>query len=85
MSYGKDVCPNLATAIRILLTITTSIASCERSFSKLKLVKNYLRSTMSQDRLSSLVLMSVESEVLDKIDMSDIIEEFAAKKARRKL
>lgn len=84
-SYGKDVCPSLATAIRILLTITTSIASCERSFSKLKLVKNYLRSTMSQDRLNSLVLMSVESEVLDKIDMSDIIEEFAAKKARRQL
>ena len=48
-------------------------------------MKNYLRSMMSQDRLSSLVLMSVESEVLDKIDMSDIIEEFAAKKARRKL
>ena len=48
-------------------------------------MKNYLRSTMSQDRLSSLVLLSVKSEVLDKIDMSDIIEEFAAKKARRKL
>ena len=83
-SYGKDVCPNLATAIRILLTIT-SIASCERSFSKLKLVKNYLRSTMSQDRLSNLVLMSVESEVMDKIDMSEIIEEFAGQKAHRKL
>ena len=82
-SYGNDVCPSLASAIRILVTLATSIASCERSFSKLKLIKNYLRSTMTQDRLSSLVLMSVESDILDKIKDNDVIDDFAAKKTRR--
>ena len=61
--YGSDVCPHLTTAIRILLTQAVSVASCERSFSKLKMIKNYLRSTMAQDRLCSLALMSVETEI----------------------
>ena len=73
-SYCNDVCcSNLATSIRLLLTQTTSIASCERSFSKLKLIKNYLRSTMMQERLSSMALMSVESKILDSIDLDDVI------------
>ena len=82
-SYGNDVCSNLATSIRILLTQATSIASCERSFSKLKLIKNYLRSTMTQERLSSMALVSVESKILDSIDLDDVIDAFAAQKARR--
>ena len=38
---------NAYIAYRIVLTITVSVASAERSFSKLKLIKSYLRSTMS--------------------------------------
>uniref|UniRef100_K7EWK2 HAT C-terminal dimerisation domain-containing protein n=1 Tax=Pelodiscus sinensis TaxID=13735 RepID=K7EWK2_PELSI len=44
--------PNTAIALHILLTLAVSVASRERSFSKLKLLNNYLRSTMSQNRLS---------------------------------
>ena len=45
--------PNLSIVLRIFLTMCISIASCERRFSKLKLVITYLRSTMSQIRLKS--------------------------------
>ena len=38
---------NACIAFRILLTILVTVASAERSFSKLKLIKSYLRSTMS--------------------------------------
>ena len=42
--------PNAYIAYRIMLTIPVSVASAERSFSKLKLIKSYLRLTMSQQR-----------------------------------
>ena len=41
--------PNLCVALKILLTIPVSVATCERSFSTLKLIKIYLRSTTSQE------------------------------------
>jgi len=51
-----DCYPNVSIAYRILLTIPVTVASAERSFSKLKLLKNYLRSTMLQDRLNGLAM-----------------------------
>lgn len=58
--------PNSWIAYRILLTISVSVASTERSFSKLKLIKSYLRSTMSQDRLNGLALISIERKLIEK-------------------
>lgn len=77
------VFPNLVIALRILLTLPVSITSGERSFSKLKLIKNYLRSTMGQDRLSDLALISIESSLCDSLDINDIIDDFANLKTRR--
>lgn len=37
--------------LRFFLTICVSVASCERSFSKMKLIKNYLRSTSRDCRI----------------------------------
>ena len=39
--------PNTCIALRILLTIHVTVAFAEKSFSKLKLIKSNLRSTMS--------------------------------------
>jgi hypothetical protein len=43
--------PNLFVVYKYLCTIPTTSASSERSFSKVKLVKTRLRSTMMQNRL----------------------------------
>lgn len=75
--------PNCEIALRILLTIPITVASSERSFSKLKLIKNYLRTTMSQERLCGLALLSIEKDIASKLDYNDFIAEFAAKKARK--
>ena len=69
--------------LKLYLTVAVSIASWERSFSKLKLIKSYLRSTISESRLSTLAILSVESDFIEILSFEDIISEFVSVKARR--
>jgi hypothetical protein len=58
-----DCYPNIYIAYRLLFTMLVTVALAERSFSKLKLLKNYLRSVMSQERLNGLVTMHREEVI----------------------
>lgn len=78
-----EIFPNLVIAFRILLTMPVSVATGEASFSKLKLIKNYLRNTMTQTRLSDLAIISIESELANNLDYKDIIEIFANTRSRK--
>ena len=61
------------------------MATAERSFSKLKLIKTYLRNTVQDDRLSGLAVLSIiENAEARKLDVSKIIDDFASRKARRR-
>jgi len=68
--------------LRIFLTIPVSVATCE-SFSKLKLIKNCLRSSMSTLWLRNFGTLSIEQQLTDKIHFDIATEEFANKKARK--
>lgn len=74
--------PNLEIALRIFLTLPITVATCERSFSKLKLIKNYLRSTMGQDRISDMAILSIEHTLVKTLNIDELVEDFAGKKAR---
>lgn len=74
---------NCNVALRIFLTSPVSVASNERSFSKLKLIKGYLRSRMSQERLNGLAMLSIERDVAKEIDTDEVINEFASRQGRR--
>jgi hypothetical protein len=80
-----DCYPNVLVAYRILLTVPVTIASAERSFSKLKLLKNYLRSTMSQERLNGLAMCTIEKDILNTINLNTILDDFASRNARRNI
>jgi hypothetical protein len=75
-----ELLPYLTLTLRFFLTICVSVASCERSFSKMKLIKNYFRSTMNQSRLSDLAVLSIENEATRQTDFDDVIDMFAAMK-----
>ncbi|XP_042222821.1 uncharacterized protein LOC121867133 [Homarus americanus] len=75
--------PKAEIAYRILLTVPVTVASGERSFSKLKLIKKYLRTTMSQERLNALAMLSIEKELAESLEYQDLIAEFAAVKVRK--
>ena len=75
--------PNVEIALRIFLTLPITVATCERSFSKLKLIKNYLRSSMEQERISDLAIISIEHALVNTLDTNELIEKFAGQKARK--
>ena len=56
--------PNTCIAYRYLLTILVTVVFAKKSFSKLKLIKSYLRSIMSQERISELAILSIKNEML---------------------
>jgi len=63
--------------LRIFLTIAVSVATCERSFSKLKLIKNYLTSSMRTLQLRNLATLSIEQQLTDEINFDIATEELA--------
>ena len=77
--------PHLAKVMRILNIIPVTSCSSERSFSALRRILTYLRSTMGQERLTNLALLCIEriygNEVL-KNDIEKIIDKFAETKNR---
>jgi hypothetical protein len=77
--------PNLIKICQFVLTLPVSSASAERSFSTLKRVKTYLRSCMSDMRLSHLCMLSIERELSkDLVECPDAaVNYFASMKDRR--
>ena len=65
--------PQFHKLLILFLTIPVTVAAAERSFSKLKFINTYLRSSMSQSRLSNLAIISIENEEAKAIDREDLI------------
>lgn len=75
--------PNVCIALRIFCCLPVSVAQAERSFSVLSRIKNCLRSTMGQQRLSDLGVLTIESKLAKTLDFDEIIQNFAEMKARK--
>ena len=73
--------PVVGAGLQLLMTYVVSSATAERSFSTLKRLKTYLRSTMSQDRLSGLAMLHTHSDII--LSAAEILERFCRSSARR--
>ena len=54
--------PEIHKLMNLILIIPIAKASVERSFSALKRIKNYLRSSQSEERISNLTLISIRKK-----------------------
>uniref|UniRef100_A0A6Q2XCH7 TTF-type domain-containing protein n=1 Tax=Esox lucius TaxID=8010 RepID=A0A6Q2XCH7_ESOLU len=81
----KEVFHKLFKLCKIAVAIPVSTAACERSFSTLKLVKSYLRSTMNDERLSNLGVLSVESRRAKSLNFDEFVNNFALKHNNRRI
>ncbi|XP_003390771.3 PREDICTED: uncharacterized protein LOC100638699 [Amphimedon queenslandica] len=75
--------PNCCIALRIFCTLPVTVAEGERSFSKLNHIKNYQRSTMTENRLTDFGTLAIESKLARQLNFDNIIDHFASLKARK--
>ena len=67
---------NLSLAYTFLLTLPLTVATNERSFSKMKIVKNSLRSSLVGDQFENVVLCAIESDLLNNIDLGSLANDW---------
>ena len=65
---------DLFRVITIVATLPVTVASCERTHSKVKIIHNYLRAAMSPDRLEDLVQISIERDIADNIKLIRVVK-----------
>lgn len=83
IKHSSDL-PNITVLLHIICTLPVTSSTAERSFSALRRVKTYLRSTMSEDRLNGLASLHIHREIASNIDADEVLKQFA-KKHKRKL
>jgi hypothetical protein len=76
-SFFGQTYKHLFSAYKLLLTLSSTQVACERSFSKLKYIKNRLRSSLSSTHLEAFMLMSIETDVLSEMNNDTIIDHVA--------
>jgi len=65
--------PNLHMLYSIFCCLPVSSASAERALSKLKIVKNRLRTSLSDETLASLLVLASEKDLMMQLTADDII------------
>ena len=70
--------------LRLYMTIPITTATAERSFSTLRHLKSYLRSTMTDKRLNSLLLIHTHKDLCNKPDLVKIAQYFVSANNCRK-
>ena len=79
----KDAFPNIYVPLVIACTLPVTPCETERCNSQLKLLKTYLRSTMTEQRLSDLAMIKVHRNIVSELDFDKLVIKFANKHPRR--
>lgn len=74
----EDITPNLFRLLQVAIGLPISSAGCERSFSAMRRIKTWLRTSMLQDRFSALALLNIENNLVKKtVSAEKVLERFA--------
>ena len=75
--------PEAIKLYKIALTVPVASASAEISFSVLKRLKNYLRSTIGQQRLNDLAILAIERDLAKLLNYESVVDIFMRQSPRR--
>lgn len=83
-SVYDELFSEVARLLRLFLVIPATSATAERSFSTMRRLKTYLRSTMTAQRLNSVMVMHAHTDMLDELNDINTVVEFVGRNNRRK-
>ena len=66
----------VVTLLKVLLVLPATNAVSERSASTLRRIKNWLRTSMTQERFNNCMLRAIYKEKTDKLSSIDVANEF---------
>ena len=69
--------------LQLMNVLPATTATAERSFSSLRRLKTYLRTTMSPQRLNHLMILFVHKDQTKKLDVQEIASDFIARCEKR--
>ena len=75
--YQLSGYPHLLRLYWILCTLPVTSCSAERALSKLRIIKNRMRSTMCDARMKTLMILASEKDILASTKIDEIIDNFA--------
>ncbi len=80
----KDMLSSVHKLLRLMCTIPITSATSERTFSTMKRINTYLRSSMTEKCLNNCLLLNAHKELTENLDLILIAEEFVEKLDERK-
>jgi glutamate/tyrosine decarboxylase-like PLP-dependent enzyme len=83
LGCDADAFPNIHVLLVIACTLPVTTCENERSNSQLKLLKTYLRTTMSEERLSAVAMMKIHRRMVNNLDLDKLVLAFSNKHPRR--
>ena len=84
-SSACSLYPNISYLLKLLITIPVTSATTERAHSTLKFIKTKLRSSMGQGSLNTFVLGFKHKDLLSKVNIKQVVQQFIGMRPRRLL
>ena len=84
VGIGKEILSEVFRLLQIFFTLPVTTATAERTFSALRRLKTFLRSTMSQPRLNHTMLLYIHKDRTDTINDISIAKQFIMENDRRR-
>ena len=81
----RELLSEVKTVLQLILVMPATNAASERSFSAMRRVKSYLRSTMTQERLNHMMVLHVHKDMTDSLNLQVANDFVAGREGRLRL
>ena len=79
----KAACTGMDVLVREYFTLPATSCEAERSFSALRIIKTWLRTSMTHGRMNHCATLKINSDYVDMLDMREVVNEFVEKNSFR--